>query len=124
MKLIAALLALFLLGCVLWGIQAGVSAIARGITRIARRPPDAPPRDYSPGLPPEPAQVQTPPSPEHGAPVDWTAQLHSLFTLHQQGALTREEFEQAKQRLLAANDPPGPAPHRTQPPHHSFQAQP
>ena len=29
MKLIAALLALFLLGCVLWGIQAGVSAIDR-----------------------------------------------------------------------------------------------
>ena len=106
MKLIAFLIFLFLVFSVLYGIAAGVQAIARGIARVrpgkrgdgsrpslrhartaARQRDDAPP-----------AQSGTPPA----ACRPCIAELNSLFALHQSGALTRSEFERLKRHVLQA----------------------
>ncbi|CAB3812707.1 MULTISPECIES: SHOCT domain-containing protein [Achromobacter] len=106
MKLIAFLIFLFLVFSVLYGIAAGVQAIARGIARVrpgkrgdgsetlasprqdrSARADDAPP-----------AQSGTPPA----ACRPCIAELNSLFALHQSGALTRSEFERLKRHVLQA----------------------
>ena len=96
------LLALFLIGCVLFGIAAGVQIIQRGFawaTDWARNDtPPAPPA--SAPLPPHtaqspPADAADTPSLQHGV-----YELREIFTLYREGALTREEFENMKQHLL------------------------
>ena len=63
-------------------------------------PAQAPPPAYAP--PPAPAYAAAPPAPAaEGAPSGIAAQLEQLAALHQQGALTNEEFSAAKSRLLA-----------------------
>ena len=124
MKIIFPLLALFAIGCVLYGISAGVQAIGRGLSRLA----GAASGDDVPATPPpttrqlraaakaasaSAAAPQQPAPPEQPAqPVQASAaaaspmqrsitELRDIFALYQQGALTQEEFEHMKQCLLS-----------------------
>ena len=95
MKIILFLLALFAIGCVLYGISAGVQAIGRGLSQLA----DAASDDDTPTAPRhQPAQVST----TGAVPIQSSiAELRDIFALYQQGALTQEEFEHMKQCLLS-----------------------
>ncbi len=95
MKIILFLLALFAIGCVLYGISAGVQAIGRGLSQLA----DAASDDETPTAPRrQPAQA----SATGAAPLQSSiAELREIFALYQQGALTQEEFERMKQCLLS-----------------------
>jgi len=79
------LLGLFAIGCVLYGISAGVQLIQRGFSGLACG-------GRKQGMPTPPI---SPPS-QHGI-----HELRELFALHQQGALTQEEFQSMKRHLLA-----------------------
>lgn len=114
------LLALFAIGCVLYGISAGVQMIQRGFAWLAESGRD----DASgkrPLITPLPAATgkaanaasarrETPspqtnanaPAPAEGSPMQRSIdELRDIFALYQQGALTQEEFEGMKQHLLA-----------------------
>ncbi len=95
MKLVFLLIFLFVLACIFYGIYAGVSAIARGAARRGghqHRPTDS----NAPPIQPLPANAAEPPAPSRG----YVSELQALFALHQSGALTVNEFERLKQRLL------------------------
>jgi hypothetical protein len=51
--------------------------------------------------PPPPAAVPPPPAPAAGGGTDIASKLTELKGLMDQGVLTQEEFDQAKQKLLA-----------------------
>ena len=95
MKLIFLLIVLFVLGCLLYGIYAGVSAIGRIGARIGDQDQDQ-----------EQEQEPIPYSLPNGTDIppkisrDYVTELQALFALHQSGALTAEEFESLKQHLL------------------------
>lgn len=123
MQIVFVLLALFAIGCVLYGISAGVQIIVRGFSRLAagtRRtnaqaeqapvplppasrkataePIHASPQQCMPATPQE--QRPQPQTPEP-SPIQYSInELRAIFALYQRGALTREEFEVIKQRLL------------------------
>lgn len=44
---------------------------------------------------------QASPAPVQGCNQAWLQDVNRLFALHQSGALTREEFDEAKRHLLA-----------------------
>lgn len=103
MQFILFLLGLFAIGCVLYGIHAGVRAIARGAAWLAdsgkavqtsREPP------AGSHLADAEAAAASPPPAQR-----CIAELQALFGLHQSGALTREEFDQLKHCLLSSIDP-------------------
>lgn len=100
MKIILFLLALFAIGCVLYGISAGVQAIGRGLSQLtdAASDDDTPTAPQSAGAPRhQPAQA----SATGAVPIQSSiTELRDIFALYQQGALTQEEFEAMKQRLL------------------------
>jgi hypothetical protein len=93
MKFMFLLMALFVLACMLYGIFAGVAAIARGIARVGGGQYHA---GESP-IQPLPAKMAAP----AGLHRDYVAELQTLFSLHHSGALTAEEFGRLKQRLFA-----------------------
>lgn len=96
MKLIFLVISLFALACVFYGIYAGVSAIGRGAARMGGRQH----RPTDPNTPP----IQALPANTAAQPAlsrDYVAELQALFALHQSGALTLDEFDRLKQRLLA-----------------------
>lgn len=94
MKLILPLIALFLLGCVLYGIYAGVAAIVRSTRRVGAGSPCIAHRlNAAEGSRPTPQPRST----------SITTELQALFALHQSGALTREEFERLKAQALDAH---------------------
>ena len=90
MQLIFLLIVLFVLGCLLYGIYAGVSAIGRIGARMGEQEQRPIPCPLLNG-------ADTPPK----ASRDYVAELQALFALYQSGALTEEEFAQLKQHLLA-----------------------
>ena len=104
------LLVLFAIGCVLYGVSAGVQMIQRGLAYMARstsegvleKTPLSPKTDKSSDsavVSPEPASTPSP----AGSPMQHgIEELRALFTLYQQGALTQAEFEEMKRSLLAA----------------------
>ena len=94
MKLILFLIALFILGCVLYGIYCGVAAIVRSATLCGHSPN---------------AQISTPQRENQPSPLvrvsaftvsTTISELQALHALRQSGALTDAEFEQLKKRLL------------------------
>ncbi len=89
MQLIFLLIVLFVLGYLLYGIYAGVSAIGR----IGAHMGD---QKHKPMPCPLPNGTEAPPK----ASRDYVGELQALFALHQSGALTLDEFERLKQRLL------------------------
>lgn len=86
MKIIFFLLVLFLIGCLLHGIAAGVQTIFRGATKLTGEIP---------------AKASMPPS-RAQSPLN---ELQQLYQLYQEGALTREEFAQFKQYIFTALAP-------------------
>jgi hypothetical protein len=100
MQLILFLLGLFVIGCVLYGISAGVHAVTRGASRLASgshaskadSPRDPPTRDTLPSTSLQPA-------PSHSQRC--LRELQELYGLHQSGALSKDEFEQFKRYLLS-----------------------
>ena len=112
MQFIFFLLSLFAIGCVLYGISAGVQSIQRGFSWMARGGWD----DGAPG-----AQTgQSGTSNETGVPahlvlmpkameqvpkgfpvLQGIGELRELFALYRQGALTKDEYEQLKRKLMA-----------------------
>ena len=110
------LLGLFAIGCVLYGISAGVQIIQRGFAYLAegardgasdKRPlatphsPDtAKPADAPAAQPEAFRPASTPPA--EASPMQRSIdELRDIFALYQQGALTQAEFESMKQYLLA-----------------------
>ena len=112
------LLGLFAIGCVLYGISAGVQMIQRGIAWLAESGRDDA-SDKRPLVTPLPAATgkvtnastarQETPSPQTkaNAPAEDSPMqrnidaLRALFALYRQGALTQVEFEGMKRSLLA-----------------------
>ena len=95
MKLIFLLIFSFVVACVFYGIYAGVAVIGRGAARMGghrHRPTDS----NAPQIQSLPANAAEPPAPSRG----YVSELQALFALHQSGALTVNEFERLKQRLL------------------------
>lgn len=103
MQFILFLLGIFAIGCVLYGISAGVQIIQRGFSRLANA-------THASETNAPKQRLQTPPPPSE-QPTPSPAQrcldeLNELHRLYQNGALTREEFEQFKQHLLSLIAPP------------------
>lgn len=119
MQAILFLLGLFAIGCVLFGISAGVQLIRHGVSglwtgaRAARHPRPSTPMGgaaapASPSAVPAPvAQSDRAPIPPSSPPLapspvqHGIAELRALFALYQQGALTLAEFQGLKCAVLA-----------------------
>lgn len=108
MQFIFFLLSLFAIGCVLYGISAGVQVVQRGASWLTGCGPD---RCATPTTPQAMKQKmaladEVNESPTKTAPVSSDLDdLRELFALYRQGALTKEEYEQVKQYLLSAINP-------------------
>ena len=97
MQFILFLLLLFTIGCVLYGISAGVQGIQRGAARLAQ---------YS-----DPKNKNTQKEPNHEARAE-TKKLNStqrclsileeLRELHQQGGLSQEDFNNLQKHLISS----------------------
>ncbi len=117
-QLILFLLSLFAIGCVLYGISAGVQIIQRGFAWLAESARDDA-SDKKPlitPLPPSTAKAANAPAsqreaarpevkagsqPAEASPMQrGIDELRGIFALYQQGALNQEEFESMKQDLL------------------------
>lgn len=101
MQFILLLLLVFTIGCVLYGISAGVQAIRRSTVWLtAQNNRNGDPTDNA-----TPVQLTRAPLNKVQASNSLGSQssideLKTLFDLHQQGALTTEEFKDMKQHLL------------------------
>ncbi|MFO1181826.1 SHOCT domain-containing protein [Ottowia sp.] len=117
MQLIFILLVLFAIGCVLYGISAGVQVFVRGFAHLTRSARDhsTDERPLASPLAPATAKTADEPTLRRGAPQSETGasktteaspvqrsidELREIFSLYQQGALTQTEFENIKQALL------------------------
>lgn len=89
MQFILFLLGLFAIGCVLYGISAGVQTLTRGATRLAGGHCA---KADTPSIAPSSAQ-------------SYLHELQELHRLYQSGALSREEFDEFKKYLLSTIDP-------------------
>lgn len=102
------LLGLFAIGCVLYGIAAGVQIIQRGFSWLAKsgRSESAAHGEPTPAAlpttaPPAPPNSTPQPSAPEASPLHRSIdELRALFALYQQGALTQAEFEGIKRSLL------------------------
>ena len=108
MQFIFFLLSLFAIGCVLYGISAGVQTIQRGVAWLSGSGAN---RNTTPATSQPMKQKMahahrvTDSPPQAGPLSDNLGDLRELFSLHKQGALTKEEYEQFKQCLLPAINP-------------------
>lgn len=89
MQFVFSVVALFLLGSVLYGLYAGVQTLLRGAIRLTSA--QAPTRSH-------PLPHANPTAPSQHCIDD----LQALFALHQRGALTRDEFDQFKKHILSS----------------------
>lgn len=97
MQFILFLLLLFTIGCVLYGISAGVQGIQRGAARLAQ---------YS-----DPKNKNTQKEPNHEARAETKkltstqrclSILEELRELHQQGGLSQEDFNNLHKHLISS----------------------
>ncbi|MDP2769382.1 MAG: SHOCT domain-containing protein [Giesbergeria sp.] len=116
-QFILSLLGLFAIGCVLYGISAGVQAIQRVFAYLAESarndasdkrplvtplPPDTGKTDYRPAARREHARPEASTHPAEVSPMQHgIEELRALFALYQQGALTQVEFDGMKRSLMA-----------------------
>lgn len=112
MQFIFFLLSLFAIGCVLYGISAGVQSIQRGFSWMGKAGSDV---DKQIAMPAPSTTATAAVEPTLAVQIasssgcdQWAfplrhsiGELRELFALYQQGALTREEFEGMKRQLLA-----------------------
>lgn len=106
MKIIIFLLGLFAIGCVLYGISAGVQAIQRGLSWITSGSGDHDIRTMPQPHGSASLNVDAPgtkfPNAETSLLQQGIRDLRELLAMHQQGTLTREEFEQLKRHIITA----------------------
>ncbi len=97
MKFILMLLGLFIIACMLYGIAAGVQAVARGAIRLigGRTQPVAKKREKN--------DAPTHPTSAIQRGISDLQELHQLYN---NGALSSEEFAQFKHTLLSTVIPP------------------
>lgn len=91
MQALFALLALFLVGCILYGVYSGLRSVARGAKLLSGKAGTE-----------EDTPAEAPSSPESHPTERTFRELESLFALYRSGALSQEEFEQLKRYLLAS----------------------
>lgn len=82
------LLCAFLVFCLIYGLCTSAKAVANGADRIRSH---LDPKARSGGAAPQ----------GHGGHRSCVQDVQALFALYQAGALTREEFDEAKRHLLA-----------------------
>ena len=117
-KFILLLLSLFAIGCVFYGISAGVQIIQRGFSWLAESARDdaSDKRPLITPLPPSTVNIadaltarqeDSMPEPTVNTPLTEASamqrsidELRDIFALYQQGELTQAEFESMKQFLL------------------------
>lgn len=123
MQLILFLLGLFAIGCLFYGISAGVRIIQRGFAYLAESAHDGA-LDKRPLVTPLPSstgensdspaaqrkdarpEVKACTPPAEASPMQRSIdELRDIFALYQEGALTQEEFEGMKRSLLAPITP-------------------
>lgn len=102
MKVVFLLIVLFVVACALYGIYAGIAALARigarvsGQPNASAEPPEAATRVLTIETP-----SATPATPATSAlSVNYVADLQALFALRQSGALTEEEFVVIKRKII------------------------
>lgn len=99
MKVVFLLIVLFVVACALYGIYAGIAALARIGARVSGQPNAStePPEAATPVFTPEtPGATPATPAPSQ----DYVADLQALFALRQSGALTEEEFVAIKSKII------------------------
>lgn len=113
MQIILFLLTLYLIGCVLYGIASGVQSIQHGFSRLSnsRKDDEGPAAKAAPATPPSAEPDNANESCPEASPLQQNiAALRELFALFQQGALTEQEFQSIKRRLLADTQSPPESP--------------
>lgn len=114
MKVVFLLIVLFVVACALYGIYAGIAALARIGSRVSGQPNAStePPEAATPVFTPEtpgatPATSATSTTSTTSATSatsapsqDYVADLQALFALRQSGALTEEEFVAIKSKII------------------------
>lgn len=109
MQIIIILLCLFVIGCVLYGIASGVQIIQRCFSLLANSRNDdkaSTAKSASVILTTAEPDNAKKPDPEVSLLHQSIRELRELFALFQLGALTQEEFQSIKRRLLAATQSP------------------
>lgn len=109
MPFILFLLALFMFGCILYGIFAGVRGLQRGISWLSNSLNTIDqPEPESTSLTQLTVKAESTkhtftkiPPPSSSS----ISELREIFSLHQQGALTQKEFQDMKQYLLSSLQP-------------------
>ena len=105
------LVLLFLLFCFLWGISAIVGGLREAVRSWFAKP-NVPEPDSRPVHRPQEHVIQDvialPPRAQHNPtkPLETSnpvTELRNLYELHQLGALSKDEFEAMKQRLLESH---------------------
>lgn len=99
MKVVFLLIVLFVVACALYGIYAGIAALARIGARVSGQPNAStePPEAATPVFTPEtPGATSATSAPSQ----DYVADLQALFALRQSGALTEEEFVAIKSKII------------------------
>lgn len=101
MQFILFLLSLFAIGCVLYGISAGVQIVQRGFNALASNGSGSGSGGTNAKEPQPPAATLTSNVPDAATlPQRCINELQALFDLYQSGALTQQEFEQCKWYVL------------------------
>lgn len=99
MQFILFLLSLFAIGCVLYGISAGVQVVQRGFNALASNGSGS--SGNSTKEPQPPAATLTNKATDAATlPQRCINELRALFDLYQSGALTQQEFEKCKWHVL------------------------
>lgn len=96
------LLGLFAIGCVFYGISAGVQMIQRGFSYVVESAIDDA-SDKRPLVDSLPPGMNSTPTAKASSMQHGIDELRTLFALYQQGALTQAEFEGMKRSLLVAS---------------------
>jgi hypothetical protein len=107
------LLGLFLIGCILYGIASGIQIIQRGFLWLTKGKSDdnlSTAKSISVVLPTAELENPRDTCPESLTLEHNIAKLRELFVLFQQGAITQEEFQNMKQRLLSTEQSPPQSP--------------
>jgi hypothetical protein len=103
MQFVLSLLGLFAVGCVLYGLSAGVQAIARGFGALASDGGSSGTKKPQRSSVPQAAATAAPTGKTPDAPTlpqRCINELQALFDLYRSGALTQKEFEQCKWHVL------------------------
>lgn len=106
MQVIMLLLGLFVIGCMLYGITAGVLVVKRGLSWLANGRHNEDLTEIRPSVTLTTALLDNAKEPPAEASLFQRnmLELREAFVLYQEGALTKEEFQDLKHHLLTFID--------------------